>query len=90
MKLKHLKLNEKKINKNSYDILNSKPAILFFSSSVQDGYKDKLKFICLNDLKYFIDSSTFNYLFNNEYIDYIKVTQGRKTIFEYDNREAIA
>lgn len=57
-----------------------------FKNSEQDGFNQKLYFITLLDCYRFLDSDTFQYLFESEDIDFIQITADKKVMFKYDNR----
>lgn len=61
-----------------------------FKNSDEDCFNEELYFSLLLDCFEFLISDTFQYLYDSEDIDYIKITYcGRnhsKVIFKYDNR----
>jgi len=48
-------------------------------------FKDTLNFLTLFDCFTFMLSGCFEYLFDSEQITFIKITAGKKVMFEYDN-----
>lgn len=58
-----------------------------FKNTNEDGFNQTLDFAVLIDCFMFLLSDTFTYLFESEDIDFIKITAGKKVMFEYDNRE---
>ena len=74
-----------------YNIVTDYYKIEFHKSDNDISYKywfsKTLDFAVLIDCFMFLLSDTFTYLFESEDIDFIKITAGKKVMFEYDNRE---
>lgn len=57
-----------------------------FENSEKYGFSQYIFFTSITDCYLFLDSDTFQYLFESEDIDYIKITAGKIIIFKYDDR----
>ena len=81
-----IKIN--KFNKPTYEDSKCKNKCRIELISTIRGFDQTLyfHFSLLYDCFAFLISDTFCYLYDSEDINYIKVTQGRKIVFKYDNR----
>ena len=67
-------------------LVNTRFYKIKFKNSEQYGFNQFLYFLTLMDCYRFLDSDTFQYLFESEDIDFIKITAGKSIVFEYDKR----
>lgn len=81
---KTIKIN--KFNKPTYEDSKCKNKCRIELISTISGFDNTLYFHLIDDCLLFLLSGVFCYLYDSEDINYIKVTQGRKIIFKYDNR----
>lgn len=58
-----------------------------FRNSTEYGFNQYIFFTSILDCYLFLDSDTFQYLFDSEQINFIEIKAGTKTMFKYDNRE---
>ena len=79
-----IKIN--KFNKPTYEDSKCKNKCRIELISTISGFDNTLYFHLIEDCLMFLLSGVFCYLYDSEDINYIKVTQGRKIVFKYDNR----